>query len=200
MFGTTFVDNITEVGGHKPLSLLCARSRVPCICQKPLAAAYEDAAVIVTAFRRARTRLFVHENWRWQTPMRQLQKLLSSTTIGTPLRARLTMVSGFDLYANQPALRQLDSFILTDSSACTCWTSPVCCSARLDCSLSPPDGPSAGAARAWREPCDGLDVDGAGRDSRGRRTGLHTNTLGAVGARIFRKRWHSSKARRVRSS
>src|SRR5687767_15006379 len=29
-----FVDNITEVGGHKPLSLLCAKQRVPCICQK----------------------------------------------------------------------------------------------------------------------------------------------------------------------
>ncbi len=30
-----FVDNITEVGGHKPLSLLCARHRVPCICPNP---------------------------------------------------------------------------------------------------------------------------------------------------------------------
>src|SRR5215475_3040955 len=29
-----FVDNITEVGGHKPLSVLCAKRRVPCICQK----------------------------------------------------------------------------------------------------------------------------------------------------------------------
>src|SRR5918992_68720 len=39
-----FVDNITEVGGHKPLSLLCAKYRVACICQKPLAASYRDAA------------------------------------------------------------------------------------------------------------------------------------------------------------
>lgn len=109
-----FVDNITEVGGHKPLSLLCARSRIPCICQKPLAGSYDDAAAIVTAFRRARTRFFVHENWRWQAPLRQLGKLLRSATIGTPLRARLTMVSGFDVYANQPALREVDRFILTD--------------------------------------------------------------------------------------
>jgi predicted dehydrogenase len=109
-----FVDNITEVGGHKPLSLLCARARVPCICQKPLAASYQDAAAIVGAFRRARTRFFVHENWRWQTPMRQLHRLLRSHRIGVPLRARLTVVSGFDVFANQPALRDLDRFILTD--------------------------------------------------------------------------------------
>jgi predicted dehydrogenase len=109
-----FVDNITEVGGHKPLSLLCARRRVPCICQKPLAASYRDAAAIVGAFGRTKTRFFVHENWRWQTPMRQLRKLLDAGAIGVPLRARLTAVSGFDVFANQPALRELDRFILTD--------------------------------------------------------------------------------------
>jgi len=109
-----FVDNITEVGGHKPLSLLCARSRVPCICQKPLAASYRDAAEIVHAFRRTGTRLFVHENWRWQVPMRRLRALIDSGAIGPPLRARLSMVSGFDVFANQPSLRRLERFILTD--------------------------------------------------------------------------------------
>jgi hypothetical protein len=39
---------------------------------------------------------------------------LRSGGIGTPLRARPTMVSGFDVFANQPALRELDRFILTD--------------------------------------------------------------------------------------
>ncbi|MPZ20665.1 MAG: gfo/Idh/MocA family oxidoreductase [Luteitalea sp.] len=109
-----FVDNITEVGGHAPVSTLCARHRVACICQKPLAASDREAAAIVSAFRRARTRFFVHENWRWQTPMRELRRLLDAGTIGVPLRARLTMVSGYDVFANQSALRELDRFILTD--------------------------------------------------------------------------------------
>src|SRR5262249_32662402 len=52
-----FVDNITEVGGHKPLSLLCAKHRVPCICQKPMAASLSDARAMVNAFRKARTPL-----------------------------------------------------------------------------------------------------------------------------------------------
>lgn len=109
-----FVDIVTEIDGHKPLSLLCARAGVPCICQKPLAASYRDAADVVKAFRRASTPFFVHENWRWQTPLRQLRRLLHRGTIGVPLRARLTMVSGFDVFENQPALRELEQFILTD--------------------------------------------------------------------------------------
>src|SRR6185436_18304644 len=109
-----FVDNITEVAGHKPLSLLCAKYRIPCICQKPMAASLKDGREMVNAFRKARTPFFVHENWRWQAPMMSLRKLLGSGVIGTPFRARLTMVSGFDCWANQPALADLEQFILTD--------------------------------------------------------------------------------------
>ena len=109
-----FVDNITEVRGHKPLSMLCAKHRVPCICQKPMAASLPDARAMVAAFARTRTPFFVHENWRWQTPLRQLKRVLDSGVIGTPFRGRLTMISGFEGWVNQPALRELKQFILTD--------------------------------------------------------------------------------------
>ena len=109
-----FVDNITEVGGHKPLSLLCAKHRIPCICQKPMAASLKDARQMVAAFAKAKTPFFVHENWRWQTPMRALINTLRSGVIGTPFRARLSFTSGFDVWANQPALGELEQFILTD--------------------------------------------------------------------------------------
>jgi len=109
-----FVDNITEVGGHKPLSLLCAKHRIPCICQKPMAPTLADARAMVAGFARAKTPFFVHENWRWQTPLRALIETLRSGAIGTPFRARLTMISGFDVWANQPALAELERFIMTD--------------------------------------------------------------------------------------
>ena len=109
-----FVDNITEIGGHMPLSLLCAKHRIACICQKPMAASLKDARAMVAAFAKAKTPFFVHENWRWQTPMRALIDTLRSGVIGTPFRARFTMISGFDVWANQPALRELPQFILTD--------------------------------------------------------------------------------------
>lgn len=109
-----FVDNITEVGGHKPLSLLCARRRVPCICQKPMAATVSDARAMVAAFARTKTPFFVHENFRWQTPLRALIDAVRAGTIGRPFRARLTFVSGFDVWANQPTLRDVERFIMTD--------------------------------------------------------------------------------------
>ena len=49
------VDNITEVGGHKALSLLCARHRIACICQKPMAPTLGDARQMVAAFARTQT-------------------------------------------------------------------------------------------------------------------------------------------------
>jgi predicted dehydrogenase len=109
-----FVDNITEVGGHKPLSLLCAKHRIPCICQKPMAPSLKDARQMVAAFAKAKTPFFVHENWRWQTPMRALIDTLRSGVIGTPFRGRLTFTNGFDVWVNQPALGELEQFILTD--------------------------------------------------------------------------------------
>lgn len=109
-----FVDNIAEVGGHKPLSLLCAKHRIPCICQKPMATTLADARRMVAAFAKAKTTFFIHENWRWQTPMRELINTLRAGVIGAPFRARFTMISGFDCWASQPALRDLKQFILTD--------------------------------------------------------------------------------------
>jgi predicted dehydrogenase len=109
-----FVDNITEIGGHKPLSLLCAKHRVPCICQKPMAASLKDAREMVAAFARAKTPFFVHENWRWQSTMRALIGTLRAGAVGPPFRARMTFISGFDVWANQPALRELEQFILLD--------------------------------------------------------------------------------------
>ncbi|MSU33778.1 MAG: hypothetical protein EXS36_01445 [Pedosphaera sp.] len=89
-----FVDNITEVGAHKPLLLLCAKHRIPCICQKPMAASLKDARQMISAFAKAKTPFFVHENWRWQRPMRELINTLRSGVIGTPFRARLSFISG----------------------------------------------------------------------------------------------------------
>ena len=121
-----FVDNITEVGGHKPLSLLCARRCIPCICQKPMAASLKDARSMVTAFAKTKTPFFIHENWRWQTPMRALRQTLSSGVIGAPFRARFTWITGFDCWANQPALRELKQLILTDLGIHLFDTARVC--------------------------------------------------------------------------
>jgi len=110
-----FVDIITEVPAHAPLVHLAARYKMPVICQKPMAADYETATGMVAACRNAGAPFFVHENFRWQTPIRALKAALDAGQIGRPFRARIQ----FEFYKplvfeNQPLLKQLPKLALTD--------------------------------------------------------------------------------------
>jgi len=109
-----FVDIITEIDAHAPFVKLAAKYKLPVICQKPMAPDLATAEEMVSACQKAGVPLFIHENWRWQTPVRALQQALEEGSIGTPFRARLNMISGFPVFANQPLLKTLKHFILTD--------------------------------------------------------------------------------------
>ncbi|HKS38819.1 MAG TPA: Gfo/Idh/MocA family oxidoreductase, partial [Verrucomicrobiae bacterium] len=109
-----FIDVITDVDSHRRFVHLAARHRVPVICQKPMAPSLAEAERMVKVCRQARVPFFIHENWRWQTPIRQLKKILSEGKIGTPFRARIEMISGFPVFRNQPFLKELGQFIVTD--------------------------------------------------------------------------------------
>lgn len=109
-----FVDIITDAGTHSPLVHLAARHGVPVICQKPMATTLAEAEDMVAVTQEAGVPFLVHENWRWQTPIRQLARVLASGVIGRPFRARIEMKSGFPLFVNQPLLKELEQFILTD--------------------------------------------------------------------------------------
>lgn len=107
-------DVITGVESHAEFVHLAAAHKVPVICQKPLAPTLETAEVMVAACRSAGVPLYVHENWRWQAPIRALKRELERGVIGRVFRARVSFVSGFPVFANQPFLRELEQFILTD--------------------------------------------------------------------------------------
>jgi predicted dehydrogenase len=109
-----FVDVITGVGTHRRLVELAAAQRTPVICQKPLAPSLEDAEAMLAACRAAGVPLLVHENWRWQTPIRALGTLLRQGAVGRVFRARVTYANSFPVFDNQPALRELEQFILMD--------------------------------------------------------------------------------------
>lgn len=109
-----FVDIVTAVETHAPFIRLAVRHGIPVVCQKPLAVSLEEAEQVVAECRAARVPLYVNENWRWQRPIRALKEVLDSGVIGTPFRARIDMISGFPVFANQPFLKQLEQFILTD--------------------------------------------------------------------------------------
>ena len=109
-----FVDVVTDVGTHSRFVQLAAKHKLPVICQKPLAPSLTEAEQMAAACRAAGVPLLVHENFRWQRPIRELKRLLDSGAIGRPFRARIDMLSGFPVFQNQPFLRDLEQFILTD--------------------------------------------------------------------------------------
>jgi predicted dehydrogenase len=108
------LDIVTAVEMHRPNVELAIAHGVPAICQKPLASNLEDARAMVMSARDAGVPLAVHENFRWQTTMRALKAELESGAIGTPFRARISFCSAFPVFENQPFLRELEQFILTD--------------------------------------------------------------------------------------
>jgi predicted dehydrogenase len=110
-----FVDIITEVPAHAPLVHLAARYKVPVICQKPMAADFETACGMVSACREAGVPFFVHENFRWQTPIRELKNIIDRGEIGEPFRARIQFVFHKPfVFENQPLLKQLEKLALSD--------------------------------------------------------------------------------------
>jgi predicted dehydrogenase len=109
-----FVDVITEVPAHAPLVHLAANYKVPVICQKPMASDYGTSEKMVRACREAGIPFFVHENFRYQTPLRAVKRLLDEGCIGQPFRARIQFVHGFPVFENQPFLKTLEHFVLTD--------------------------------------------------------------------------------------
>lgn len=109
-----FVDIITDVDTHKPLTELAAAKGINVICQKPMAPRLPDALSMVNSCRQSGVQLFIHENWRWQAPMRKVKELMNSGEIGNIFKARVTFCSGFPVFDNQPFLAELDEFILTD--------------------------------------------------------------------------------------
>jgi len=109
-----FVDVVTDVDTHSRYVKLAAAHKLPVIGQKPMAPSLSVAEDMVKTCRDAGVPFFVNENFRWQTPIRQVKQILASGVIGTPFRARLDMVSGFPVFKNQPFLAELEQFVLTD--------------------------------------------------------------------------------------
>ncbi len=109
-----FVDIITDVTTHPRFVDLVSNAGIPVICQKPMAPTIEAAREMVSSCRQRAVPFYVHENFRWQSPVRRIKHILEDGAIGAVHRARLDFISGYPVFENQPFLRELDEFILTD--------------------------------------------------------------------------------------
>lgn len=96
------VDIVTRHETHRPLAELAISKGIGVIVQKPFATNWADCLAVVGAAEQAGIWLAVHENFRFQTPMRAAKEILASGTIGTPSWARISFRTGFDVYKTQP--------------------------------------------------------------------------------------------------
>src|SRR5580765_3858042 len=66
-----FLDIITDADTHSRFVHLAAAYKTPVICQKPLAPSVAEAEKMMAACAAENVPLSVHENWRWQRPIRE---------------------------------------------------------------------------------------------------------------------------------
>ncbi len=109
-----FVDIITHPDTFSHFMPLAARHGLAVICQKPMAPDLQTAREMVRVCREAGVPFFVHENWRWQPQIRELKRTLATADVGRPFRAHLLYASSYPVFVNEPHLRDLEQFMLTD--------------------------------------------------------------------------------------
>ncbi len=110
-----FVDIVTTPPSHRSLVELAASHGLNIICQKPMAWSLDDARAMVKACQEANVTFMVHENFRWQAPMRELRRLLDEGTIGHPFFGRISFRTDFDPFGGQAWLRETPRFVIIET-------------------------------------------------------------------------------------
>ena len=108
------VDIITSPDSHEEIVTAVVNHKVPIICQKPMAPNFETAEKMVNVCKKIDVPFMIHENWRWQTPIRALKNEIDNDKIGKIFRSRIIYCNSFPVFKNQPFLKELRQFILTD--------------------------------------------------------------------------------------
>jgi predicted dehydrogenase len=109
-----FVDIVTRADSHLELVEMAAQRGLRVIVQKPLAPAWDEAVETVKCASSAGVPLAVHENFRFQAPMRKLKGLLDIGVIGAPNWARIAFRTGFNVYEMQPYFHQEKRLAILD--------------------------------------------------------------------------------------
>lgn len=112
--GFDFVDIATTVHSHHKLVEMAVAAGVHIICQKPFAESIGSARTMVSKAEAAGKTLMVHENFRWQSPVRSALQQVQANAIGAPFFARFSFRSNYDVFSGQPYLAEGERFIIED--------------------------------------------------------------------------------------
>lgn len=77
-----FIINVTSPAVHKEVNMKCIEYAIPVLCEKPIAATWEDAAEMLDYCMQREVPLMIAENYRYNGVMRKMHSLIAQGEIG----------------------------------------------------------------------------------------------------------------------
>jgi len=110
-----FVDVVTTMETHLDICKILSFHKIPTVLQKPFSDTFNNAKKIVNLYKKKTTPLMIHENFRWQTPIVTVKKLLKRHNLGTPMYSKISFRHSNPVgYTNQEYLYSLKEYLILD--------------------------------------------------------------------------------------
>lgn len=108
------VDIVTPPPTHRELVEVCAANKTNAIVQKPLAMSLQESVAIADSAERAGITLMVHENFRFQRPIREVKRLIGEGLIGEPQYCSVSFRTSYTVFPRELVLQKGDRLVLMD--------------------------------------------------------------------------------------
>ena len=110
-----FVDVVTTMETHLSIGKILSKYKIPTSIQKPFAENLSNAKKIVSLYKKNKTPLMVHENFRWQSPLLKLKEIINKEQLTRPHYAKISFRHANPVgYTNQTYLYDLKEYLTLD--------------------------------------------------------------------------------------
>ena len=110
-----FVDVVTTMETHLNIGKILSKYKIPTSIQKPFAENLSNAKKIVSLYKKNKTPLMVHENFRWQSPLLKLKEIIDKEQLTKPHYAKISFRHANPVgYTNQTYLYDLKEYLTLD--------------------------------------------------------------------------------------
>jgi D-apiose dehydrogenase len=114
-----FVDIATRPDSHRALTTAAAEAGAAVLCQKPLAATWEETVAVVESAETCGVPFMANENWRWQPWFREMKRLSDGAAVGMAhtftYQHRAADAMQTPPFPNQPYFVAMPRFLLLET-------------------------------------------------------------------------------------